>query len=89
MECSDIVSIIHKIYDTYEVHSFNVEKVINFTFDLCNKYNVDLNLRDILRWINVTIKFDCNILNHLPLIFNDGNDDFIEIQNEVMSYKCI
>lgn len=77
----------HAIYGKRLIEYFSLEKVISFTLNLCNKHNLDINLRDILRWIDVTIKLNCNILDHLPLIFTDRNTSLIPIQNEVMSYK--
>lgn len=87
LECSDILSIMYAIYGKRLIEYFSLEKVISFTLNLCNKHNLDINLRDILRWIDVTIKLNCNILDHLPLIFTDRNTSLIPIQNEVMSYK--
>jgi len=74
----------HTIYKTKRVESLNLDHVINFTLDFCNKHNMDMNLRDILRWVDVTVKFNCNILEHLPLIFTDRSANLKTIENEVV-----
>jgi len=45
-----------------------------------------MNLRDILRWVDVTITLKCNILDHLPLIFTDRTPSLQIIENDVI-YK--
>lgn len=52
----------------------------------CDKYNTDMNLRDILRWVDVTVLLKCNILDHLPLIFTDRMASLKSIENEVIFY---
>lgn len=79
----------HTIYEYPLIEYYSLKKVINFTLNLCDKHNLDINLRDILRWIDVTIKLNCNILDHLPLIFTDRNASLIAVQNEVMSYNLL
>lgn len=73
----------HTIYKTKNVKTLNLEHLINFTLDFCNKHNMYMNLRDILRWVDVTIKLNCNILEHLPLIFTDRSAYLKTIQDEV------
>lgn len=42
-----------------------------------------MNLRDILRWVDVSIRLKCNILDHLPLIFTDRLPSSQNIKDEV------
>lgn len=77
----------HTVYKTKNVKSLNLDHVVNFTLDFCNKHNMDMNLRDILRWVDVTLKLNCSILEHLPLIFTDRSANLKTIQNEVVFYK--
>lgn len=57
--------------------------MVGFTLSFCNKYNVDMNLRDILRWVDVTIALGSTVLDHLPLIFTDRLPSLQNIENEV------
>lgn len=86
MDCNNIISIMHTIYSqrTDNIQSLNLEHAVNFTLNFCNKHNMDINLRDILRWVDVTIKLDCNILDHLPLIFTDRNANLKKFEDEVI-----
>lgn len=45
--------------------------MVTYSMRSCYNYNIDLNLRDMLRLVDVTIRLKCNILDHLPLIFTD------------------
>ncbi|XP_050541449.1 midasin [Daktulosphaira vitifoliae] len=87
LDSNNIVSIIKKVNDSNakKIESLNLDKVVNFTETLSKKYNVDFNLRDILRWVEVTIKFDCNILDHLPLILTDRMANLKCVENEVFA----
>lgn len=42
-----------------------------------------MNLRDILRWVDVTISLKSNVLDYLPLIFTDRILNLQNIENEV------
>jgi len=66
-----------------KIRPLNLNKVAKFTMSFCNKYNVDFNLRDILRWVDVTLTLKCNILDHLPLIFTDRTASLKSLENEV------
>lgn len=70
-----------------KIRPLNLKKVVKFTLSFCNKYNVDINLRDILRWVDVTLKLKCNILDHLPLIFTDRTASPNSLENEVTIIK--
>lgn len=70
-----------------KIRPLNLKKVVKFTLSFCHKYNVDINLRDILRWVDVTLKLKCNILDHLPLIFTDRTGSLNSLENEVTIIK--
>lgn len=42
-----------------------------------------MNLRDILRLVDVTITLKSNILDHLPLIFTDRTQNIQNVENDV------
>lgn len=69
------------------IQPLNLQKVVKFTLSFCKKYNVDINLRDILRWVDVTLTLKCNILDHLPLIFTDRTASLKSLENEVTMIK--
>ena len=70
-----------------QIRPLNLKKVVKFTLSFCNKYNVDINLRDILRWVDVTLTLKCNILDHLSLIFTDRTANLKSVENEVIIIK--
>lgn len=70
-----------------KIQPLNLKKVVKFTMSFCDKYNVDFNLRDILRWVDVTLTLKCNILDHLPLIFTDRTAGLKSLENEVTIVK--
>jgi len=70
-----------------KIRPLNLKKVVKFTLSFCNKYNVEINLRDILRWVDVTLTLKCNILDHLPLIFTDRTANLKSLENEVLIIK--
>lgn len=53
----------------------------------CKNYNIDMNLRDILRWVDVSIRLKCNIIDHLPLIFTDRLQSSQNIKDEVTYFS--
>lgn len=65
------------------IKTLNLNDFVNFTFSFCLKYNIDLNLRDILRWVDVTFKLKCKILDHLPLIFTDRTASLKNVEDKV------
>lgn len=69
------------------IRPLNLKKVVKFTLSFSNKYNVDFNLRDILRWVDVTLKLKCNILDHLSLIFTDRSPILKSLEDEVPIVK--
>jgi len=75
----------NKIYESKitKTRSLNLKKVVKCTLSFCKKYNVDINLRDILRWVDVTLTLKCNILDHLPLILTDRTANLKSLENEV------
>jgi len=83
------VSIINTAYHAQDskIRPLNLKKVVKFTLSFSNKYNVEFNLRDILRWVDVTLKLKCNILDHLPLIFTDRSPNLKSLENEVPIVK--
>ncbi|XP_060859886.1 midasin [Metopolophium dirhodum] len=86
LDYKNIVSIMNTIYEPKitKIRPLNLKKVVKFTLSFCNKYNVDINLRDILRWVDVTLTLKCNILDHLPLIFTDRTANLKSLENEVL-----
>ncbi|VVC30846.1 ATPase, dynein-related, AAA domain,von Willebrand factor, type A,AAA+ ATPase domain,P-loop [Cinara cedri] len=90
--CShNIVNIIENIYTPKinDIKTLHLEKVVDFTLSFGNKYNVDTNLRDILRWVDVTIALGSTVLDHLPLIFTDRLPSLQNIENEVFDQMQI
>lgn len=79
----------NRIYETQtkKIQPLNLKSVVKFSLSFCKKYNVDINLRDILRWVDVTLTLKCNILDHLPLIFTDRTASLKKVENEVFIYK--
>lgn len=67
------------------IKTLNLDDFVNFTLSFCDKYKIDLNLRDILRWVDVTIKLKCKILDHLPLLFTDRTANLKSVEDEVIS----
>lgn len=65
------------------IKTLNLNDFVNFTFSFCHKYNIDFNLRDILRWVDVTFKLKCKILDHLPLIFTDRTASLKNVEDKV------
>ncbi|KAE9533494.1 hypothetical protein AGLY_009132 [Aphis glycines] len=86
LDFKNIVSIINTAYHAQnsKIRPLNLKKVVKFTLSFSNKYNVEFNLRDILRWVDVTLKLKCNILDHLPLIFTDRSPNLKSLENEVI-----
>jgi len=70
-----------------KIRPLNLKKVVKFTLAFCNKFNVEINLRDILRWVDVTLTLKCNILDHFPLIFTDRTASLKSLENEVTIIK--
>lgn len=71
---------------TKMIQTLNLEHVVNFALSFCQKYNMDMNLRDILRWVDVTFTLKCNILDHLPLIFTDRMSSLQSIEDDVIIF---
>jgi len=70
-----------------KIQPLNLKKVVKFTLSFCNKYNVDINLRDILRWVDVTLTLKCNMVDYLLLIFTDRTATLKSLENEVYIIK--
>jgi hypothetical protein len=79
-----IVSILEKIYGTKLMHSdsLQLDEVVEFTLSHCDKYKTDMNLRDILRWVDVTVKLKCEVSEHFSLIFSDRSPSLKKIHNK-------
>lgn len=71
---------------TKNIKKLNLNQVVIYSKHNCNNYNIDLNLRDMLRLVDVTITLKCNILDHLPLIFTDRIASQ-RIKNEVIYFS--
>lgn len=73
-----------KIYKPKLKHSDTLEldQVVKFTMSHCDKYKTDMNLRDILRWVDVTIKLKCEVSDHFSLIFTDRSPSLKKIQDK-------
>ncbi|XP_025407976.1 midasin-like [Sipha flava] len=82
-----IVSILEKIYGTKLMHSdsLQLDEVVEFTLSHCDKYKTDMNLRDILRWVDVTVKLKCEVSEHFSLIFSDRSPSLKKIHNKLFS----
>lgn len=71
---------------TKTIKKLNLREVVIHSMINCHNYNIDLNLRDMLRLVDVTIRLRCNILDHLPLIFTDRIASQ-KIKNEVIYFE--
>lgn len=70
---------------TKNIKKLNLHEVVTYSKHNCYNYNIDLNLRDMLRLVDVTITLKCDILDHLPLIFTERIASQ-QIKNEVIYF---
>lgn len=65
------MTVIKKLYVRKKKHieKLNLHEVVIYSMINSYNYNIDINLRDILRLVDVTVTLKCNVLDHLPLIF--------------------
>lgn len=81
----------HSIYETEmeKIQSLNLRHVVNVILSICNKYNMDINLRDIIRLVDVTIKLNNNILDNLPLILTDRMTSLKNVGSDVIYFLML
>lgn len=68
---------------TKKIKSFSLNQVVDIILSYCDKYKMDINLRDMFRWMDVTIQFKCQMLDHLSLILTDRLPNLKKIEHEV------
>lgn len=81
----------HSIYETEteKIQSLNLRHVVSVILSLSNKYKMDINLRDIMRLVDATIKLNSNILDHLPLVLTDRMTSLKNVGNDVIYFLML
>lgn len=82
----DIIKIMKTVYapQKKKIRSIKLQEIVDFSLGISSRFKMDINLRDILRWVDVTISLKCNILDHLPLIITDRIDSLKKDEDYVI-----